>query len=54
MTEDYIRPSQRRTMIYRDDYLRALEDGCEACNGSKTWCDSLAPDDRCCSMCNHW
>lgn len=40
----------RRCMIYRDPQ-RILDDGCLACNGSETWCDSL--DERCCGMCSH-
>lgn len=40
-----------RTMIYRPP-TRILEDGCFACNGSLTWCESLGTDD-CCSLCDH-
>lgn len=40
-----------RCMIYKPKQ-RLLEDGCISCNGSLTWCDSIAPE-RCCSLCSH-
>ena len=46
-------PSQGsiRCMIYKPRQ-RVLDEACVLCNGSKTWCDSLAPD-RCCQVCDH-
>lgn len=40
-----------RCMIYKPKQRR-LDDGCLACNGSQTWCDSIAPD-NCCTLCSH-
>ena len=38
-------------MIYKPRQ-RVLDEACVLCNGSKTWCDSLAPV-RCCQVCDH-